>query len=393
MPYKKQSKGAARQPPHRINPKEKSMHSATSNVKPDCQIVLNITVDAEFPDDKSLFITGNLPELGNWDPAGTELKPQSPGKYEIKLATPVGSIIECKVTRGSWKTQGIYTPNDIPPSNLVIKAQKNTTVPVKIIDWLDLQVKEADPVTGKLVNIESLEAKGLKYQRPIQVWLPESYSETSQPHAVIYMHDGQNLFDPAAAFAGVDWKVDETVTELIKTGQMRPSIVVGIPNSPDRMQELNLYTSAGKHYTRFVAEVVKPYIDKNFNVLTDKNNTVIMGSSMGGLMSFQMAMTLPEIFGGAGCLSSAFGKTDGKIYEFVEKAAFLPEGVKVYLDTGEYEPPIVKAYFHMLKLLKQKGFFEGFNLMGFFDEKATHCEAAWARRLHLPLKFLLRPEI
>lgn len=367
------------------------MHSIAPQNKINCRIDLDISVTAKFPGEDQLFITGNLPELGDWDPAGTMLSPKTPGNYEITLSAPADSIIEFKLTRGTWKTQGIFSEEDIPPSNLVIKAVKDRRVKVKIIDWLDQQTIESDPVIGTIKTIEGLEAEGLRFPlSPIQVWLPECYSETSEPFAVIYMHDGQNLFEPCSSFAGVDWKVDETASALMKKNEIRNCIVVGIPNSPDRMKELNLFTGPGKAYAKFVANVVKPYIDSNFNVLTDSENTFVMGSSMGGLMAFQMVYAMPHIFGGGGCVSSAFGRTFGKIFQLIEKSAFMPPGVKFYLDTGEYEPPIVKSYFKMIHLLKKKGFIEGFNLMGYFDEKATHCEAAWAKRLSVPLKFLLR---
>lgn len=354
-----------------------------------CNIQLDIQVKADFPMEDQLFITGNLPQFGNWDPSGFRLPEIEPGHYQVNVAVEPGSIIECKLTRGTWKTQGIYDRQDIPPSNLVIRAESDAIIPVTIIDWLDQQVLESDPVCGELVVINHLAAPGLKYQRPLTVWLPENYSEFKAPAAVLYMHDGQNLFEPSAAFAGVDWKVDETVGSMIAKKKIRNCIVVGIANSPDRMQELNLFSDKGKAYADYVVNVVKPYIDSHFNVDPRPESTFIMGSSMGGLMSFQMSCFLPGIFGGAGCLSSAFWKTSERVFSTVEKSAFFPDNLKLYLDTGEFEPPIAKAYFRMMKLLKSRGYIEGYNLMGYYDEAATHCEAAWARRLHLPLQFLL----
>ncbi|MFZ5950588.1 MAG: alpha/beta hydrolase-fold protein [Candidatus Rifleibacteriota bacterium] len=354
--------------------------------KTSCNITLDVTLDSELPPGDHLYITGNLPELGNWDPSGVRLKPVRARRYQINLKVPEKSIIECKLTRGTWKTQGIISMEDVPPSNLVIKVVDDETVPVRIIDWLDQQVTESDPVVGRLLTFNNLVAPGLRYQRPIQVWLPDNV----KPEAVIYMHDGQNLFEPAAAFSGVDWKVDETITGLIERRKIRNCMVVGIPNSPDRMQELNLFTDAGQAYADFIVDVVKPFIDSTFSARTDPENTFIMGSSMGGLMSFQMAYFMPSIFGGAGCLSSAFGKTDGAVYEMVKSTSFVPDQLRIYLDTGEYEPPIVKAYFKMMNLLKTRGFIEGYNLKGYFSEKAIHCESAWAKRLAIPLEFLLK---
>lgn len=357
--------------------------------KPICRISLCVSLQSELPDHDSLYITGNLPELGDWDPAGKTMQKIDDGLYCINFEARKGSIVECKLTRGTWKTQGIYDSNDVPPSNLVIKANKNKEVKVEILDWLDHQVLETDPVVGRIISLPEFACHGLKYKRPVEIWLPDNYSETGDPSAVIYMHDGQNLFEPGSAFAGADWKVDETITRMIAAGEIRNCIVVGIPNSPDRMKELNLFTKEGKAYAEFIINEVKPLVEKNFNVAGDRDNTAIMGSSMGGLMSFQMLCAYPEIFGMAGCLSSAFQKTDGRIFSQIEKSSILPLNSRLYLDTGEYEPPIAESYFAMMHLLIDHGFIEGRNLMGFFDEGATHCEAAWARRLKVPLKFLL----
>jgi enterochelin esterase-like enzyme len=354
-----------------------------------CKINLNITLKKDLPANETLYITGNLPELGDWDPAGRPLAANADGRYSLAFEARKGSIVECKLTRGSWKTQGIYDLQDIPPSNLIIKARQNRRVNVEILDWLDQQVLESDPVMGKLVDSPEFPCKGLKHKRAVQVWLPESYSKFSEPAAVIYMHDGQNLFEPFSAFAGVDWKVDETISAMLQEEELRPCIVVGIPNSPDRMQELNLFTGPGKAYAEMVIKEIMPWVNSHFNVSHKAEDTMIMGSSMGGLMSFQMISSFNQHFGLAGCLSSAFQKAGNRIFQQTEKSCQLPDYARIYLDTGEYEPPIADSYLQMMTLLKSRGMIEGHNLMGLFDEEATHCEAAWARRLHIPLRFLL----
>lgn len=365
------------------------MQTQTSSSKATIyKINLSVKLQAELPNHDSLFITGNLPELGDWDPAGKIMKKSENGIYSISMGAPKGSIVECKLTRGSWKTQGIYDINDIPPSNLIIKANKNKEVKVEILDWLDHQILESDPVQGRLLSFDDFACKGLKHKRPVEVWLPDSYSETGEPSVVIYMHDGQNLFEPGSSFAGADWKVDETICKMIADGELPQCIVVGIPNSPDRMKELNLFTKEGKAYAEFIVNEVKPFIEKKFNVIQHPSGNAIIGSSMGGLMAFQMLCAYNKVFGRAAGLSSAFERTYSKIFDQVKSNAMLPLDSRLYLDTGEYEPPIAESYFTMMNLLLERGFIEGHNLMGYFDEQATHCEAAWARRLKIPLKFL-----
>lgn len=360
-----------------------------------CTIKLLVTLKTKMPKGDSLYITGNLLELGDWEPTGKQLHLCEDGTYSIEFNARKGTIIECKLTRGTWKSQGIYINNGKPPDNYVIKADKDKIVKVSILDWLDKRVMVSDPVKGKLLAFDRFTCKGLKYKRGIEVWLPETYSDAHQPYSVIYTHDGQNLFEPGNAFAGMDWKVDETVTKLLNEGKIKNCIVVGIPNSPDRMKELNLETTLGKSYAQFIIEEVMPFVETKFNVSRNFSDSFIMGSSMGGLMAFQMGFTFPHKFGGAACLSSAFQSKFSKIIEQVKHSDHLPQGLRVYIDTGEYEKEInerediCECYYKMMEILVKRGFKEGENLMGYFDEKATHTESAWAMRLKIPLMFLL----
>lgn len=342
-----------------------------------------------MPENDRLFITGNLPELGNWTLAGVPVGKIADNIYSVSFNACKGSIVEFKLTRGTWKTQAVTAHDKIPPQNTVIKVEKSANYDFEIVEWLDLIKLDSDPVKGKLLRLNHIKCPKLNYNRTVRVWLPETYSVDSEPLSVIYMHDGQNLFEPSTSFAGADWKVDETISEMIGHNKIDNCVVVGIDNSPDRMKELNLYTPEGKKYADYIVSKVKPCIEDNFNVKRDAHSSYIMGSSMGGLMSFQMLIEYPHIFAGAGCLSASFQKAEKNIFEDVIKKSELPLNKKIYLDTGEYEPPIADAYFTMMELLKKKGFKENKNLFGYYDNEATHSEAAWAKRLHVPVKFLL----
>ena len=231
-----------------------------------CKIHFNFSIKTEIPKGENVYITGNLPELGSWNPVGRKLELQNDGTCSFEVPARKGSIIEYKITRGSWKTQGIYDTKIVPPDNLVIKAGKDRNMHVEIVGWLDQRKIDSDPVMGKLVDSHEFNCQGLAYKRPVQVWLPETYKDSGRPASVIYMHDGQNLFEPGRAFAGVDWKVDETVTRLINNSEIPDCIVVGIPNSPARMQELNLFTTEGKAYAEFIVNEVKPWVETNFHI-------------------------------------------------------------------------------------------------------------------------------
>ena len=342
-----------------------------------------------MPKSDSIYVSGNLLEIGDWNPAGKKLQQSVDGTYYYEFNARMGSLVRFKLTRGTWKTQAICDENDIPPNDLVIKVNKSKDVKVEILEWMDKRPIISDPVVGKLISFDIFECKGLNYKRPIMVWFPDSYSEKSEPNAVIYMHDGQNLFEPQASFGGCDWKVDETITKLLANKEIKNCIVVGIPNSPDRMKELNLESNLGKAYAEFVINEVMPFINGKFNTSKKAEDNGIAGSSMGGLMSFQMAIEYPKIFGKAACFSSAFPHTFSQIMGKVSKASDLPFESKIYIDTGGNEEPITTSYKEMLELLKKKGFVEGKNLMGYLDEDAIHTESAWAKRFDIPMKFLL----
>lgn len=354
-----------------------------------CKIKINAKLKAEMPKTDSLYVSGNLLELGDWNPAGKKMLQSVDGTYYYEFNARMGSFVRFKLTRGSWKTQAICDKNDIPPNDRIIKVNKSKNVDLEIVEFMDQRPIVSDPVQGKLISFDIFECKGLEYKRPITVWFPDSYTEKSEPNAVIYMHDGQNLFEPQVSFGGCDWKVDETLTKMLEQKEIKNCIVVGIPNSPDRMKELNLESNLGKAYAEFIINEVMPFINGKFNTSKKPEDNVIAGSSMGGLMSFQMAIEYPDIFGKAACFSSAFPHTFSQIMGKISKSSSLPFQSKIYIDTGGNEELITKSYHEMMELLQKKGFINGKNLMGYFDKEAFHTESAWANRFHIPMKFLL----
>jgi predicted alpha/beta superfamily hydrolase len=203
---------------------------------------------------------------------------------------------------------------------------------------------------------------------------------------VVYMHDGQNIIDPRTSFAGIDWQMDEVADSLIRQGAMEEIIIVGISSSPDRMLEYS-DTTLGRAYASFVVNELKPLIDSTYRTRSDRRNTAVMGSSMGGLISFLFVWWHPEVFSKAACLSSAFLWEDNKVLHQVESAKELPHDIAIYLDCGTAESRLLPGFKQMHKLLGEKGLIEGKTLMGFLDEGATHNERAWARRVWRPLVF------
>lgn len=247
--------------------------------------------------------------------------------------------------------------------------------------------------------------------RSISIWLPDDLSDHERL-PVLYMHDGQNLFDPLMAFGGVDWAVDEAVTTLRSTGKIRGAIVVGIWNTSLRWREymprlsikgLNSAVSllgylakakgmpVSDDYLLFLVKELKPYIDKTYPVLDDQPNTFILGSSMGGLISAYAMCMYPHIYGGAGCLSTHWPAGRMPLVNELGRLLPSPGRNKFYFDFGtstldsNYEPYQSK----MDTFLVSMGYTPGLDWVTRKFEGAEHNEAAWRKRIHIPLEFLL----
>jgi len=252
--------------------------------------------------------------------------------------------------------------------------------------------------------------------RNIDIILPPNYSSNLK-YPVLYMHDGQNLFDPSTSFIGVDWGVDKTLEWLVKENKIRPAIVIGIWNNGERISEympqkayemltknkadkfskyykekfqndISIYSD---NYLKFIVEELKPFIDSEFNTLTNQENTFIMGSSMGGLISAYAMSEYPNIFGGAGCLSTHWLAGEGIVIDYLKTNLPNPKNHKFYFDYGtetldrEYEPYQQK----MDRVMKKFGYEKDKNWVTYKFEGEEHSERSWRKRLYIPMSFLL----
>ena len=281
---------------------------------------------------------------------------------------------------------------------------------------------------GTIVDLGVLKSKYADPRRVI-VWLPPGYKRRGPKYAVLYMHDGQNLFDTATAGYGMEWEIDEHLSRLIAEKKVRPTIVVGIWNTPKRLQEYvpskafnglppeyrekvrALYGGdpLSDGYLKFIVRELRPMIDKRFNVKTDRPNTMIMGSSMGSLISLYAIDEYPRIFGGAGMMSThwpLFMSPDGKSvddreYEVVSSAferylaPALPSARthKLYFDHGsETLDAIYARYQHRVDaVVSRQGYRQWFNALSLSFPGQKHNEVSWASRVAVPLQFLLPP--
>jgi predicted alpha/beta superfamily hydrolase len=193
---------------------------------------------------------------------------------------------------------------------------------------------------GVRLLAQPLAMPGLARQRQVRLYLPPGYASSGKRYPVLYMHDAQNLFDDASAYAG-EWQVDETLDALSREGKLE-LIVVGIDNGgARRMTELNAWDSArfgageGRQYMDFIVGTVKPLIDSTYRTLPGRADTAIMGSSMGGLASHYAITQYPQVFSKAGVFSPAYW-TAPAAFDFVASQR-LPADARVYLLMGEKE--------------------------------------------------------
>ena len=284
-----------------------------------------------------------------------------------------------------------------------------------------IELKEAELFAGKLFRVDSFPSDYI-VPRPVDVWLPENYSK-SKKYSVLYMHDGQNLFDSTTTWNKQEWKIDDWASRLMSEGNVNEFIVVGIHNIPSirwmdlfpqkafdyldvevQKQLLNEASKAntsitfnGDNYLKFLVEELKPIIDGQYSVYPDQDHTFVMGSSMGGLMSMYAISEHPNIFSGAACLSThwvgATPRDDNPIPEaiFNYMKSNLPKAGshKLYFDYGnktldQYYPQYAPR---VDTILKEKGYGTK-DSKNIFFEGTDHSETSWSQRLDKPLLFL-----
>lgn len=239
---------------------------------------------------------------------------------------------------------------------------------------------------GRLVVLPAVQSSQLDNRRDLYVYVPAAPTRGDCRYPVIYMQDGQNLFDPALSFAGT-WGVDEALRWA--SGRGLDAIVVGIPNlGAARLAEYNPFVEAGERYLAFVAHTVKPLVDAQFPTLPDRRHTGIAGSSMGGLISLYAFFKHSEVFGFAAALSPSLWFADGALLDLVARAPRVPG--RLYLDVGIREGDQTVALTRRLRdLLLAKGYEPGRDFRWVEDKDGVHHESAWGRRFRKALPFLL----
>jgi predicted alpha/beta superfamily hydrolase len=255
--------------------------------------------------------------------------------------------------------------------------------------------KTSTALPGVSLLGEPVEMPGLNRKRQLRLYLPPGYATSNKRYPVLYMHDGQNLFDTATAYAG-EWKVDETLDALAKEGKLE-LIVVGIDNGAEkRMTELNAWDNErigkgeGREYTDFIVKTVKPMIDRQYRTLPDRANTAIMGSSMGGLASHYALAQYPQVFSKAGVFSPAYWTAE-PAFAFVA-AKPVPKDARLFLLMGGKEGPQMNADVKKMAGVIGKTGHPAKNTVLKIVPQAEHNEAFWAGELREALLWMFAPD-
>ena len=255
-------------------------------------------------------------------------------------------------------------------------------------------------VTGDLRVHRGVPSQYLQHARDVFVWLPPGYREGTARYPVLYMHDGNNCFDARSAFLGREWGADEVADGLIRAGRMSPVIIVGVANSPARLEEYTWVAGTqgghpaggeGQHYARFLALELKPFIDRTYRTKPGRESTAVMGSSLGGLESLYIGIHHADTFGMIGVVSPSLWWSDWAALTDVKA---IGTTLRIWLDMGAHEGDPSEQAVNvtntraMKRQLVARGYREGVTLGYCEDPDGSHDEPSWSRRLPAIFTFL-----
>lgn len=341
------------------------------------------------PAGSSIYAAGSF---NGWNPNDEhyKFKKDQDGNYFLELKLDPGNY-EYKITRGGWD-KGECKKDGTPVANRSLKVKTGQTIAIAIEEWQDRfppQPKKSTASPNVCIIDTAFLIPQLKRIRRIWIYFPEDYCDgTNKKYPVLYMQDGQNVFDEATSYSG-EWGVDEFLDSTAE----EKCIVVGVDHgSEKRLNEYNPYDNdrfgkgEGNQYVDFLVHTLKPFIDKNYRTKKGKKNTFIAGSSMGGLISMYAVLKYPKVFGGAGVFSPSFWITESKIDTKI-KSSGGRVNAKIYFYCGKKEgeemvSPMLKAFEEMAATSKSK-------MTTVIRDDGKHNELTWRNEFPLFYKWLM----
>ena len=357
------------------------------------QLTIQVTaIPANTPEHTKIYLAGSFNNWNAQDEAYV-LAPAGPGQYSITFNPPAGRI-EYKFTRNGWSTVEGNADGKYLPNRIINYSGKPQTERVSIAGWEDRDAGGGGTAAPNVFVLDNnFYIPQLKRNRRIWVYLPPDYATTSKRYPVLYMHDGQNLFDNETSSFG-EWQVDEALNKLFNQGDYG-CIVIGIDNGgTHRLDEYSPWKNPeegaggeGGQYLDFLVKTLKPYVDATYRTLPGPQTTGTMGSSMGGLMAMYTFADRQDVFGKAGVFSPAFwfGGT-GPVDDV--RAHPKQADVRVYFLAGGDEPDYVEQ--DMLKVgnaMLSAGFSPG-EVTFKVPKDGQHSEWFWRREFPAAYKWL-----
>jgi predicted alpha/beta superfamily hydrolase len=360
-----------------------------------------VTVRVRVPEGTgTVYLAGDLPDLGPWRADGRALE-GTDRERTVRVTAPPGTQFEYKFTLGTWDREALGPAGTVPPNHRLVLT-RDTVVAHEIAAF------KKDP-REYLAYWTDVRSAFLGPSRHVEIWLPPGYDSASATrYPVLYMHDGQNLFDPRIANTGIDWGVDEAVVRLARRGTIPPVIVVGVWSTTERGPEYSPWHGAPA-YARFLVEELMPRVNAEFRTLTGPANTAVMGSSMGGLLSYYLVTYHPDRFGACGCVSTHFPFSEKVVADYlrdtarttapdtvpyivrdIERGLRVPRGARYWFDYGGQGLDAGYGPTHdaVRTWLVAQGLVEGRDFVIRRYADATHNEASWRARLEDPLTFM-----
>lgn len=366
------------------------------------QLTIRATVPPNTPAEAAIHVAGTF---NGWSPAaaGWGLVRQADGAYAITLPDSVRGAVEFKLTRGSWETvETAADGSDVPNRSAAAPAAGARTLDVTVAAWRDLAPRPAPRRSTASPSVrlasDSFPMPSLGRARRVWVYLPPGYATSRRRYPVLYLQDGQNVFDAATSFAG-EWGVDESLDSLAAAGD-RGAIVVAVDHGGDRrLDEYDPWRNAdpklgggeGDAYVAFLVESLKPWIDRRYRTRRDPAHTGVMGSSMGGLIALYAALKRPDVFGRAGVFSCACWVADPQVYAFARAARPGRTPARFYFASGARETPSggpARDQRRVVDSLAAAGFPLGSAVRSVIAEDGAHAEWFWRREFPAAYRWL-----
>ncbi|WP_417431351.1 alpha/beta hydrolase [Halpernia sp.] len=356
------------------------------------QIIFKInSLPDNTPKDAKFYMASSL---NNWNPSDQnfQFKKDINGNFILEIPK-VTENFEYKITQGSWDfAEGDAQGNSLSNRKYSTETDGNL-INLNILSWEKPVEKKNTLSPNVKVLCENFSIPQLKTSRKIWIYLPPDYVTSGKKYPVVYMEDGQNLFNDATSFSG-EWKIDETLNVLFSQHKT-DAIVIGIENGgAERLNEYSPWKNAkygggkGDLYTDFLANTLKPYVDKHYRTLKQPKYTALIGSSMGGLISFYAGVKYPNKFGKLGIFSPSFWFAPQDLTFYLRKNAKKLKNSKIYFYAGlkESEEMVSDIKKAEAELLKQ-GVSEK-NIKTKFSKDGTHSESYWSQEFGKAFEWL-----